>query len=451
MYTRLLMSKSASIRLKTRLDAAMGRAGLAPAAGPVVVGVSGGVDSMVLLHLLLQAGYEAVAVHVNYGLRGEDSDADERLVEDAARKWGAGFRRFDAAAATDQGNFQSVARDVRYARYAEVASLVGAQAVATGHHRQDRIETLLMRLLRGTSPASWDGLKEWNPPYIRPLLGTDRSEIVEYAEEENIPWRDDQSNFTDAYARNLLRNTVLPKIGGLFPGWEENVERLSEYGAVYGESLDALSGDISAGLRLEVFEGRSQMFQAALLHRYLSREGVDVASSQLPVLLQLAKAQKGRKAPLGGGLWLVREAGTLSLHKEAEGEWGEYMSSGPFGTEWPGLEVPFGSLRWEHGEGEVGTAPVSRLVAPQEEIVVRPWRAGDKIPSLPGRGSRKVSDLLTDWKVPTRWRAKAWVVTLDGKASACIFAHPGEPVRVTVSEPARRTQGGGIRIDFNET
>src|SRR5690606_37758813 len=115
-----------------------------------------------------------------------------------------------------------------------------------------------MRLLRGASPTSWDGLKEWNPPFFRPLLHVDRSDIEAYANKAGITWRDDQSNFGTDYARNLLRNVLVPELDGLFPGWEANVERLPVYGQAFGEAVDLALGDAEGELPLARLAGRSE-------------------------------------------------------------------------------------------------------------------------------------------------------------------------------------------------
>ncbi len=448
------MNRSAFIPPVAAAEAAFAKAGLAPSAGPVVAGVSGGLDSMVLLHVLRAAGFLVVAVHVNYGMRGEESDADERLVAETSQRWGASCRIFRAdGALADHGNFQDKARQFRYACYMQVFAEVGGQAVATGHHRQDRIETILMRMLRGASPTSWDGLREWSPPLLRPLLSVDRASIEAYARREGVPWREDRSNFGAGYARNLLRNRLVPEFDELFPGWSANVERLSAYGEAFADALDALSGEMGPGLPLSVLRGRSEALQGALLHRFLQRHGVEVSSKHVPSLLRLLESQKGRSVPVGAGVRLVREADMLALETGSAEEGapvGEHEHAGPFGDGWGPFHHPFGTIAWEPSAEAASPADrgALRLVSPDNTLVIRRWKAGDRVAGLPGGKSRKVSDLLTDWKVPTRARASAWVIALDGKPAACIFAHPGDPVRFAVSEAARRAAGGGLRIDF---
>lgn len=214
-----------------------------PSRGPILVGVSGGIDSMVLLHALHavfasvpDASGEAarlVAAHVNYGLR-PGADDDEALVRRVCaaltppvplmvRHVDLGRRREEEA--VEKTSLQAQARDVRYSFFAEQARTHGARAVAVGHHRQDQAETLLLRLFRGAGPEALAGMRPKRPlqrdqsvHLIRPLLQTQSDRIRRVAAEHKIPWRDDPSNTSGPYARASLRTAILPAIETEFPG-----------------------------------------------------------------------------------------------------------------------------------------------------------------------------------------------------------------------------------------
>jgi tRNA(Ile)-lysidine synthase len=184
----------------------------------VVLAVSGGVDSMVMLHLFAHfkdaAGFDLTVAHVNHGLRGEASESDEKLVREVAGESGLPF--FSTRWHYDgSGNMQDRARRFRQDFLIEVAGERGARYVATGHHRDDQAETVLMHLIRGAGLKGLSGIP-WRAEFsegiqlVRPLLGVGRREIEEYARERGIAFAEDASNATDAYARNDLRHRLIP-------------------------------------------------------------------------------------------------------------------------------------------------------------------------------------------------------------------------------------------------
>ncbi len=218
--------------------------GLWPEKGPILVGVSGGMDSMVLLHVLHtlfadrsvhhkgrnDTGSPVIAAHVNYGLR-PGADDDEALV----RTVGAALTPpvpvnvlhadLSRAGRGNKTSLQEMAREVRYEFFAAQAEACRTSVVAVGHHRQDQAETLLLRLFRGAGPEALSGMRPKRPltrtsdtQLVRPLLQTSVKHIQRFAEKHEIPWREDPSNTSGPYARASLRTAILPSIEAEFPG-----------------------------------------------------------------------------------------------------------------------------------------------------------------------------------------------------------------------------------------
>lgn len=174
-----------------------------------VLAVSGGVDSMVLLDLLAnKPGIELVVAHFNHGIR-EDSRVDEMLVHKAARKYGLKFELGRA----DLGNQPSEeqARNARYSYLKSVRAKHNAKAIITAHHQDDKLETALINLLRGTGRQGLAAISS-NPAVLRPLLNTPKQEIMLYAHTNGLAWHDDYTNDYDKYLRNYLRNNILAKL-----------------------------------------------------------------------------------------------------------------------------------------------------------------------------------------------------------------------------------------------
>jgi tRNA(Ile)-lysidine synthetase-like protein len=178
--------------------------------GKYVVAVSGGVDSMALLDMLHgQPGLQLVVAHYDHGIR-EDSDQERTLVAAAAAMYGLPFE-------SEQGRLgahasEAAARKARYDFLQRTLNKHGAKAIITAHHQDDLVETAIINLIRGTgrkgltSLASREGI-------VRPLLNVPKSELLHYAEERSIPWREDSTNQSEAYLRNYIRRSILPRLG----------------------------------------------------------------------------------------------------------------------------------------------------------------------------------------------------------------------------------------------
>lgn len=216
-------------------------AGTSPA---ILVAVSGGLDSVVLTHLLRAAQVEFGIIHVNFQLRGEESDADAAFVQQLATGWGLPFHEACLSAAdyaAEQGiSIQMAARQLRYRFFGEICTQHGYTHLALAHHLNDAVETLLLHLSRGTGLK---GLTQiWQQAgdeavittyrIIRPLADVPRSEIAAYAEAHHITWREDRSNATDYYARNFIRHHIMPRFLELNPNFlhttERTLQRLSD-------------------------------------------------------------------------------------------------------------------------------------------------------------------------------------------------------------------------------
>ncbi len=185
------------------------------------VAVSGGSDSMVLLHVLRALGHPVHAAHVDHGLRGAESDADRALVERWCRELGVPCRttRVDVhARAAEQGvSVQMAARALRIAWF-ESLSEEGPRAVALAHHRDDAIETMWINLLRGSAGAGRGGIAPRNGDRIRPFLCVDKAAILAYAQAHGVPFREDRSNRDPHYLRSRVRQELVPMLEALRPG-----------------------------------------------------------------------------------------------------------------------------------------------------------------------------------------------------------------------------------------
>ncbi len=182
----------------------------------VLLTVSGGVDSMVLLALFIESGYRVGVAHCNFQLRGAESDEDEVLVAERAAKYGVPFynRRFDTKGEMERTgeSMEMAARRLRYAWFEELCQSEGYDKIAVAHHADDSIETFFINLLRGTGLRGLTGIQTQNGRLIRPLMFASRKEIMEYALQHRVPFREDSSNRSTKHLRNKIRLGLVPRI-----------------------------------------------------------------------------------------------------------------------------------------------------------------------------------------------------------------------------------------------
>lgn len=210
----------------------------------VLLAVSGGVDSMVMLNLFVSAGYQPGVAHVNHGMRAEESEADAQFVQRAADSLDLEFHllRIDLKSeAQSRGKgIQETGRLLRYAWLEELAQVHGYAFIATAHHLDDSLETVVMNALRGSGPESLGGIPPKRGRIIRPLIHVERASIEAYAAEKGISYREDSSNQQLSYTRNRVRKLILPGIERLSPGFRESLREKMQNVRRQLDALDPL-------------------------------------------------------------------------------------------------------------------------------------------------------------------------------------------------------------------
>lgn len=234
----------------------------------IMVAASGGLDSTVLFHLICdffktKKNFPVALFHMNYGLRKDDSLADQRFLENLAERLGVPIfvETVDANEAKQlaEKNTQARARALRHSHFARFAK--EGWLMALGHHQDDLAENTLLRLARGVGPGSLGGMSEYHAPFWRPLLAYSKKDLAAWATGHKMPFREDLTNATMVYSRNVIRNKVIPDLDALFPGAAKRIGRcaleVQELTAFvrrtfYGEILAARS---ESGLDLAALNG----------------------------------------------------------------------------------------------------------------------------------------------------------------------------------------------------
>lgn len=271
---------------------------LLPEGARVVVALSGGADSVALMDILHRLDYYCIGAHVNFHLRGEESDRDAAFSHQLCRDLGVPFYKTDLYAAEyaeQEGlSVEMAARDMRYKWFEQLRKDQGAVAVAVAHHRDDSVETVLLNLIRGTGIRGLTGIKPRNGHVVRPLLCCDREAVLEYIEQRGLSFVTDRSNLLNEYRRNKIRLDVLPLLESIQPSVRESIARtmdhLRETEVLYEQAIDEAKarlcpglkgGSIELPLRISLSALEQEKAPQSVLYELLSEYGfgrVDVQS-----------------------------------------------------------------------------------------------------------------------------------------------------------------------------
>jgi len=377
--------------------------------GAVVVLLSGGRDSVCLLDLATRLAGPVTALHVNYGLRAE-AGADEAFCAGLCRRLGVPLHVHHAGAPS--GNVQAWARDVRYAEAAKHDGLI-----ATGHTATDQVETVLYRLAASPGRRALLGMPARDGRIVRPLLECTREEIAAYCTERDLPWREDATNESPAYARNRIRHQLLPALRSLHPAAERNILRTL---AILRDEAAVLDELVPAEPDLDRLAALPPALARLALTEMAGRVGGHNISSRLPEILALSR-HGTQTLDLGGGLRAVAEYGRLRFdHGPAE-------PPAPRVLDVPG-SVAYGAGWLTCQEAADGAFDADAL---GPRLDVRPWRAGDRMRPVGLGGSRTLQDLFTDRKVPRDARIHVPVVVSDGEIAWIPGVATAEAFKVT--------------------
>jgi tRNA(Ile)-lysidine synthase len=384
--------------------------------------VSGGPDSVALLRVIVALGGEPVVLHVDHGLRGEESREDAQFVRDLCGRLGVSceVRWLQLGGAS---NLQERARDERYGLAGELAAHLGLRTIATGHTADDVAETVLMNLARGTGLRGLAGIPPLRGKVQRPLIEITRREILDYLKELDQPYRTDPTNMMGKYARNRVRLEVLPVLEELYPGAARNVARAA---SLAREDLEVLE-ELATGVverrgeevvlpldALMVLRPALRRHAVRLAYSTLLPDAAPLPSALVEAVLGLEGGEGTRTLDLPGGVIASGRAGELALYREPRSMVSERLEIRG------GETVVFGEWRisarevYGYDPVDAARAEVAYLDASRGPYGVRMAREGDIIRPLGLGGTKKVLRAMMDRKVPSDLRRRTPVV-VDGR------------------------------------
>ena len=371
----------------------------------IFLACSGGVDSMTLLSIFHSLDFNLEVLHVNYNLRGKDSISDKELVEKTCQKLTIPFHLLDIhlQEQLDEfgGNLQEVARNVRYDFFEKFRTKSENNYIALGHHLDDQIETFFMHIARKSGIMGMACMKSENKRFIRPLLSFSKDSIIEFANSNSIEWREDYSNKKNKYKRNILRNILIPELIESIPTLKESVKLLTsifqENQALIEEKVSILLMDIKNKnvISFDLFDSLTNEERIELLRQLNQKPGL------LIDLEKIRNSQKGKNIQLEKNDYCP----FISISREE--------NCFVFETDNQQINLPkiliekVSSLPHEFSKNEI-YIDSAKL---NGELNLRKWKNGDRMQPIGLKGTKLLSDIIKDAKIPTFKKKDILVLT----------------------------------------
>ncbi|GIV29991.1 MAG: tRNA(Ile)-lysidine synthase [Bacteroidia bacterium] len=388
----------------------------------LLLAISGGADSVVLADLLHKGGFQFAFAHCNFSLRGKDADADEQFVLQLAERYGVKCftKKTDTLQyAEDKGiSIQMAARELRYQWFEELMKMYGFDYLLTAHHLDDNIETILLHQIRGTGIRGMTGIASKLKHLARPMLVFTKEEILNYAKEHHLPYREDVSNYSDKYLRNYLRLNIMPLMKNIQPDlynvFQKNIWHFSEAENVVNAYVEGvLKEAVHCGkevVRIAIDMINREEHLHLVLHHFLSRFHFN--DEQIKDIVEHCRRHiPGRKFySKTHSLFFDREYIYLISRDERKFH-DEYVARNIEALNLFSGKYQFAVMK---NTGSIHLKERSSSYICFDGIdfplKLRHWRYGDKFRLMGTSYNKKLSDIFTDKKVPLHLKDKIWLL-----------------------------------------
>ena len=389
-----------------------------------LVALSGGADSVALLLLLKNAGFNVHAAHCNFHLRGDESDRDEAFCVELCQRLGVELHRahFDTReyAELHKVSIEMAARELRYKWFEQLRQDIGAAGICVAHHRDDSVETVLLNLVRGTGLRGLTGIQPRNGHILRPLLCVSRAEIEAFLAEKGQKYVTDSTNLEADVQRNIIRLEVLPLLRKLNPAVAENIQRTAENLAEAQLVLNVVIASINSSNVLNLSDLEKYGSSEYLAFEWLKKYGFNGDQVR-----QILDADTGKIVSSSTGYDVLKDRGRLIVEPALEPfnpmripEEGTYVLGGP-SIEFGGKTTENNTIRvrkkpvYVSKEPYVATLDASKVRFP---LTVRRVEEGDWMQPYGMKGRKLLSDLMTDLKM-SAFEKRRQLVVVDAKGA----------------------------------
>jgi len=388
----------------------------------LLLAISGGIDSMVLLDLFKESDFEIAIAHCNFQLRGQESDDDQRFIENYSKENTIPLfvTQFDTKAFAEDFklSIQVAARELRYKWFYELLESNDYDYVLTAHHADDNIETFLINLSRGSGLEGFTGIPILNDKTVRPLLNFGREEIVSYAKENHIKWREDSSNASDKYLRNKIRQEIVPVLKKLNPNllssFQGTVENLQQSMSLVDDASRIVYRKVVLDEENQKKINLKELLQLpnykAYLYQWLNPFGFKAWND----IYNLVDSQSGKQI-FSEGFKLLKDRDYLILSPQTEIDQEEKYLIGEEDKEVNfHIKLSFCKIsNTSNGSNKTIFVDQNKLKYP---LVLRRWKEGDVFYPLGMNGkSKKVSKFFKDEKFSLIEKENTWLLCSDGQ------------------------------------
>jgi tRNA(Ile)-lysidine synthase len=429
----------------------------------LLVAVSGGVDSMVLCHLLKESGYDFAIAHCNFQLRGEESDGDETFVENYAHTLGIKCHkiRFDTEGSSkkEKTGIQETARNLRYDFFEKIRQQFDYQYIITAHHASDNVETVLFNLSRGTGLQGLTGISPKKDYIVRPFLWVKKEDILLFSKVKRLDFREDSSNETDKYARNYIRQHIIPDFKKVNPSFEntmiENIGRFKELEILLNYFIEPIKDNCVKTIDNQYFIDKKALSQypsvSTLLFEIL--KDFNFNNSQIKQVLynQSDKTKVGTKFYSATHELLIdRDFYVVKSFERYENTEGGYFLIKKNETR---LNLPNSSISLSFSTEKPAKIEINKTIAQLDAdklsfpLKLRHWQKGDTFQPFGMKGkSQKLSDFFTHLKLSAFEKEEIWLIE-TAKKEICWVVNYRLDERFKMTE---KTQSY-LKIEYNLT
>lgn len=392
----------------------------------ILLAVSGGMDSVVMSHLFYKSKFQFALAHCNFGLRGAESDEDELFVKKLAKKYKVPFYSdtFDTSAFAEKEriSIQMAARLLRYQWFEKIVAEEKFTYVATAHHLNDTLETLLLNLVRGTGIAGLHGIPPKNNKTVRPLLFANKDDIYEYVVENQLSWREDSSNQSTKYQRNLIRHEVIPVLKNINPTIEgsikQTVEKVEAVERIFVSEIERVkktlctkSGDI---IYISIVGLQQETEPLIKLAELIKEYNFSYVHSQ--DIFQALEGEPGKQFESPTHT-LVKDRKNLVITPKLLSK----FISANLDAEQSEFDNELFELKIKSlpAQGyKISSSPTFAALDKKNltfPIKLRKWKEGDWFCPLGMKSNKKkISDFMVDEKIPLNLKDRVWVITSNG-------------------------------------
>ena len=408
----------------------------------ILLGLSGGIDSVCMFHIFRQLNFPIGIAHCNFQLRGEESDADELFVKDLADEFDIPIfcKKFDTKdiAESEGISIQMAARDLRYEWFEEIRNKYEYNYIAIAHNSNDVVETFLINLTRGSGIKGFTGIKPKSGKIIRPLLFASRDEIKDYINENEFSYREDSSNNSVKYSRNLIRHEIIPLFEKINPKFKdtviENISRLKETEEIYFNHIDFIKNNVLSEkdnrTLIDLEKVKSLYPLQSILFELINPFGF--SKSQVKDIIKSFDGIPGKQfystthRVIRDRENLIIEELTLKQQKDY------YIDADTEHTEIP-LNLAISKFELDEGfeitkSNKIGYFDFDKLEFP---LILRKWKKGDYFMPLGMKNLKKLSDFFIDNKLSLSDKENIWLLESYNKIIWIVGQRIDERFKIT--------------------